>query len=275
MFVWLAYLAGIIYAFCRGMNMQKSIVFVFDIGKWVGAIALLLVLGCWAERTPIASPVKPAEETKRRPLFPILRGEMDDEAGSASSGKIMLGDIHPPDGSALQIDFPIERDMRNIRSRVDGQGMCVTTSAEMAADWAGLTDLKGFRDWCSREPGGCGPKKFDDQLRRFCKQKGIAVPNYLFYLGKSPEFLELVLRTGRMPAISYAGRDGVQYSSTIAHMTDLTHYARGLAGVYDNNYDPRKRIWLPEEKFLDRWIDGGNGWAIVWLDPPPPPRLKK
>lgn len=262
--------------------MQKQIVFLLDFSKIVGAILLFVVLGCWAERTPLPAPQGPAtpakeQEPKRKPLLPILRGELDDEAGehgAAPTSKITLGDVHPPDGSKVQIDYPLERDMRNIRSRVDGQGMCVTTSAEMASDWSGLVDLKGFRDWCAREPGGCGPKKFDDQLKRFCKAKGIQIPNYLFYLGKSPDFLEMVLKTGRMPAISYAGRDGVQYSGSIAHMNNLIHFKDGLAGVYDNNYDPKKRIWLPEDKFLDRWIDGGNGWAVVWLDAPPPPALK-
>lgn len=258
--------------------MQKSIVFVIDIGKWVGAIALLLVLGCWAERTPIIAPDKPKQvdqEKSRRKIFPILRGELDDLQSNAPGNRIQLGDTHPPDGSKVQIDFPLERDMRNIGSKVDGAGMCVTTSSEMAADWSGLVELKGFRDWCAKEPGGCYMEKFDSQLKRFCKQKGIEIPNYLFYMGKDPEILKTALASGRMPAISYSGQDGVQYRGPIAHCVDAIHYKGDWVGVYDNNYDPRKRIWLPEGEFLTRWAPGRSlGWVIVWLDPPPPPALQ-
>lgn len=275
MAVWIAYILGLVAAFLRGWTLQKSLVFVVDIGKWIGAITLLLVLGCWAERTPVITPKPEAEKPTRKRIFPILKGELDDLQAEAPGDRIQLGDTHPPDGSTIQIDFPIERDMRNIGSRVDGAGMCVTTSAEMSADWCGLLELKGFRDWCAKEPGGCYPEKFDSQLKRYCKQKGVPIPNYLFYLGRDPTILDLALTSGRMPAISYSGRDGVQYRSSIAHVNNLVHFRNGWAGVYDNNYDPRKRIWLPEKEFLSRWADGRNlGWAIVWLDPPPPPTLK-
>jgi hypothetical protein len=273
---WVAYALGLIAAFLRGWTLQKSLVFVVDVGKWIGAIALLVVLGCWAERTPVITTPKPeAEKPARKRIFPILKGELDDLQAEAPGDRIQLGDTHPPDGSTIQIDFPIERDMRNIGSRVDGAGMCVTTSAEMSADWCGLLELKGFRDWCARFPGGADMEKFDRQLKQFCKEKKIEIPNYLFYQGRDPEVLELALRSGRMPAISYGGQDGVQYRGPIAHMNNLVHFKNGWAGVYDNNYDPRRRIWLPEREFLARWAMGRSlGWAIVWLDPPPPPALK-
>ncbi len=257
--------------------MQKSFSFVIDLTQ----VAFLVALGVFglyvADKTPVITKRPPAQtqipsEEKRPRILPRLRGELDTEAEARP--KISLGDIHPPDGSKIQIDFPLSRDMRNIRSKVDGAGMCVTTAAEMSADWAGLEQIKGFRDWCAKERGGCGPRKFDDQLRRFCKEKGIEVPNYLFYIGKDPNVLELVLKTGRMPAISYGGFDGVQYREHIAHVNNLPHFRDGLAGIYDNNYDATRRIWMDKDSFVERWTDGGNGWAVVWLDAPPPPRIK-
>jgi hypothetical protein len=278
-FTWIPLILGFIYQFVRGRNMQKQVVFLVDIGKWVGTIALLVVLGCWAERTPVVStppPAKPEPEkpNQRKKLFPIIKGELDDLQPEAPGDRIQLGDTHPPDGTKVQIDFPLERDMRNIGSKVDGKGMCVMTSAERAADWSGLDELKGIRDYAAKDPGGCYPEKFDSQVKRYCKAKGIDIPNYLFYLGRDQTILELALRSGRMPAISYSGRDGVQYKGPIAHVTNLVHFNNGWAGVYDNNYDAHKRIWLPEKEFLARWADGRSlGWAIVWLDPPPPPKL--
>jgi len=255
--------------------MQKQLVILVDIGKWLGAISLLIVLGCWAERTPVVAPqpAKPeAEKPARKRIFPILKGELDDLQTDAPGARIHLGDTHPPDGSKIQIDFPLERDMRNIGSRVDGAGMCVMTSAERAADWSGLEELKGIRDWAAKRPGGCYPEKFDAQVKQYCKEKKINVPNYIFYLGRDASILEIALKSGRMPAVSYSGHDGVQYRGPIAHVVNPVHYRDGWVGIYDNNYDATKRIWLPENEFLNRWADGRNlGWVIVWLDPPPPP----
>lgn len=257
--------------------MQKSLVFVVDIGKWIGFGLLILIVGCWAERTPILPSIEsktPEVEKPRRKILPKLRGELDGLQENTPGAKIQLGDTHPPDGSPIQIDFPLDQDMRNIGSKVDGQGMCVWTSGERSANLSGLDELEGIRDWAAQFPGGCGPAKFDAQLKRYCQEKGIEVPNYLFYLGRDPSILDVALKSGRMPAISYSGADGVQYRGPIAHMTNLVHFSGGWAGVYDNNYDPRKRIWLPEQEFLRRWASGRSlGWAIVWLDPPPPPKI--
>lgn len=260
--------------------MQWSFSIVFDLAKVV-SIIILLAIGLYvveqkAKESPILFPrrIEPEAKKEKKLLRPLLpRGEMDEEPLT----DISLGDTHPPDGSAIQIDYPLSQDKRNIRSRVDGAGMCVTTAGEMSAIWSGLEELRGFRDFAARENGGCDPPKFDDQLARFCKLKGIEVPRYLQYQGKDPEFLRLVLKTGRMPAVTYSGADGVQYAGRIAHVNNLVHFSNGIAGVYDNNYSPAKRIWMSEAEYLERAKFGRskNYWAIVWLPPGPPPAVSK
>lgn len=256
MAMWLAYLFGIIAAFWRGYRMEVSLRPLVKIAQVAAVLFGLLFFGCLANTVSSSSPA-----TLPHPEFEM--------------GKIELGTNQPPDGSKIQIDFPVERDLRNIGSRVDGKGMCVTTGFEMAADQSGLEVLKGFRDWCAKEPGGCTPPKFHDQLRRYCAMKGVEVPRYLFYIGSDPEILKLALKSGRMPAITYFGFDGVQYKSRIAHVNNMVHFSNNLAGVYDNNYDRNKRIWMSEKEFIKRWATDGAGWGIILLDAPPPPALAK
>lgn len=252
--------------------MQWSVSFVVDLAK-VALIVLVLAFGFYlvdhqAKQFPPLIPKRDPQDEAKSPKKPRrilpLRSDWSDLAGD-----IVLGGPQPPDGSSVQIDYPLSEDMRNIGSKVDGAGMCVMTSAERAAIWAGIDSLRGLRNWCAREPGGCDPDQFDDQLRRFCKSKGMPVPDYLQYQGKDPEFLRLVLKTRRMPGVTYSGADGVQYRRRIAHMLNLVHLADDQVGVFDNNFDAEKRIWMSEQEFFSRAVFGRsrNFWAIVWLAP--------
>lgn len=186
-------------------------------------------------------------------------------------GKISLGGNVAPDGTKVQIDFPIEEDIRNIGSRVDGYGMCVDSSIEMGSRWQNLTQMRGFRDWAANERGGGYPKKVDDQIKRFCKENGIKVPPYVQYQGDSLDFLQVALKTYRVVSVTYAGRDGVRYKGPIAHMVNLVNLDGKWAAIYDNNGTPGKLIWMSRDEFRDRWLGGGNGWAFLWLCVPPPP----
>lgn len=198
------------------------------------------------------------------------------ECGKAGAlvGKITLGGPVGPDGTEVAVDFPQGEDIRNIGSRRDGAGMCVMSSVEMAARWAGLEQMRGLRDWCAREAGGAYPAKVDDQLARFCKAKGIDCPAYVQYEGRDPAILDLVAKTGRAAGVTYNGRDGVRYRGSIAHMVMQAGLTGSYGTVYDNNGRPGELIWLPRGDYLERWTGGGGGWAFVWLaaGPPAPPR---
>jgi hypothetical protein len=81
--------------------------------------------------------------------------------------------------------------------------------------------------------------------------------------------LELALKTDRMPAVTYDGRDGF-YGESVAHMVDLAHLDSTRAAIIDNNR-PGHWVWMTRDQFVSRWRSNNGGWAVVLLDPPPPP----
>lgn len=186
---------------------------------------------------------------------------------------ISIGGPTSPDGRAeISTELPQAQRIRNIGSHVDGAGMCVMSSIEMAARYQNLEQLRGLRDWCARQPGGGYPTKVDRQLREFCQQRHINVPRYIQYEGGSMDIMKLALRTGRMVAVTYSGRDRVRYSGSIAHMVCLVHLDDNWACISDNNaIGDNEFLWMSPAEFKDRWASGGGGWAFIFLTPPPPP----
>jgi hypothetical protein len=225
--------------------------------------------------TPTPSPPSPPSPHRPCPGPGPCPRPADD---SAPRGAISIGGPVAPDGTtAVTVDLPVEERIKNVGSHVDGAGMCVMTSVEMASHWANLRALRGLRDWCARQPGGAFPAKVDKQLQEYCAAKGVPVPGYVQYEGPDPGILDLALRTGRLPAVTYSGHDGVRYQGRIAHMVTLAHLDAKWACVLDNNGNSPNGVgedellWLSRQEFLDRWRDGGQGWAFTWSAPPPPP----
>lgn len=213
---------------------------------------------------PVIPDIAPLPTPKpKRPWGTDLEGSVE---------SITLGGQIAPDGSTpLQIDYPLSQHISNIGSRVDGAGMCVMSSIEMAARWANLETVRGLRSWCANKPGGGYPSKVDKQLKEYSQSIAINTPEYVQYEGKELDLLRLALKTGRMPAVTYAGRDKVRYSGTIAHMVCLAHLDEKWAAIWDNNGTAGELIWMTPDEFKSRWTNGNNGWAFVWLAPPPPP----
>jgi hypothetical protein len=178
-------------------------------------------------------------------------------------------------GEALTCDLPANEHMSNIGSRVDGRGMCVMSSLEMAARWQGLEFLRGLRDWCAKEAGGAYPGKVDRQLRDFCAAKSISTPAYLQYEGRNPgPILELCETTGRMACITY-GRSP-RYGGAIAHMVCCAKFGGQWAVVLDNNFPGNNSYeWMTRDELLRRLsYPDGRAWVFVWLAPSPPPAPK-
>ena len=66
---------------------------------------------------------------------------------------------------SITCDLPGSQHIKNIGSKVDGSGMCVFTSIEMAALHAGLEQMRGFRNWVAEKYAGGGwPDKVDKLL---------------------------------------------------------------------------------------------------------------
>lgn len=176
------------------------------------------------------------------------------------------------DGVELTTDLPRDQRIENIGSHRDGAGMCVMSSAEMAARWQNLEILRGIRDWAAQDTGGGWPSRFDEQIRTFCRQRNVAVPSYINYEGRDLTLLRNAIRTGRMVAVTYSGRDRVRYTTTISHMVNLVHIDETHVCLLDNNFPgDNEYLWMTVAEFQSRWSGSGNGWAIVFLAPPPPP----
>lgn len=206
---------------------------------------------------PVPTP-KPAPPKPWGPRRPSVEGE---------PGKPVLGGKVSPDGSVeITCDLPAVEKKKNVGGR-DGSGLCVFTSIEYAARYQNEPRLQNFQDVMRKELGGGWPQKVDAMIKKY----GNGAP-YLQYEGSDPAFLLSSMKTGRMPAVTYDGRDGVHYSGSIAHMVSLAHIDDRWACITDNNFPGDNQfVWMSQAEFLKRWKGGRQGWAVVLLSPPPPP----
>lgn len=181
-------------------------------------------------------------------------------------GTITRGGPVAPDGQTeVTCDLPVEQRTKNVGGR-DGAGLCVFSSVGHAARFQNERRLVNFQADMRKELGGGYPDKLDRMIEKY----GRGTP-YLQYEGQDLAVLRAALRTGRMPSVTYNGRD-VHYHGTIAHMVNLVHLDGRWATVLDNNFvGADELVWLSPEEFRQRWCGDGNGWAVILLAPPPPP----
>lgn len=171
----------------------------------------------------------------------------------------------------LDCDLPGTMHIKNVGSKIDGAGMCVMSSIEMAALFQGLDQYKGLRDWCANEPGGGTPQKVVKQLEAFCRAKNLPPPRYLQYEGRDVNsILQTALKSGRMACVTYGY--GERYPGQIAHMVSCVKYSGQWATILDNNFPGEAAYeWMTPTEAARRVVAyGGTGWVFVWLDPPPP-----
>lgn len=167
------------------------------------------------------------------------------------------------------VSMPAGQQIKNVGGR-DGAGLCVFTSAEVAGRYQNIAALNGFQKYMTRQLGGGYPDKFEKMLAAYCKQQGVPVPRFVQSVGGDVAFLESAVKTKRAVCVTYGGRDDF-YRGPIAHMVVLAHLDDTSAAIIDNNR-VGVYVWMSRAEFLSRWKDSVNmGWAIVFLDPPPPP----
>ncbi|MGE3803695.1 MAG: hypothetical protein AB7K24_03365 [Gemmataceae bacterium] len=165
----------------------------------------------------------------------------------------------------MTCDLPVDQRTRNVGGR-DGAGLCVFSSIGHAARWQNERRLVNFQQDMRQEPGGGYPAKVDRMIARY--GAGTA---YLQYEGRELALLREALASGRMPSVTYDGRDP-HYRGSIAHMVNLVYLDDQWACVLDNNFvGENELVWLDVASFQSRFTGGGGGWAVVLLAPPPPP----
>jgi len=181
------------------------------------------------------------------------------------AGAIVIGGPIGPGGIEVQCDFPVDQRTKNIGGR-DGAGLCVFSSIGHAARWQNENRLKNFQSDMKKELGGGYPGKVDTMIAKYGKGA-----EYLQAETKDQTILRLALKTGRMPSVTYAGRDP-HYKGRIAHMVNLIFLDDNNACILDNNHiGENELVWMTNKEFQDRWTDGRSGWAIILMSPPPPP----
>ncbi len=185
------------------------------------------------------------------------------------------------DGEELAADLPGARHIKNIGSKLDGAGMCVFSSAEMASDWQGMLAWRGFRDWCAAKyPGGGDPEKIVRLIKAYAAAKGLPMPQLVQYTGENPEpILELCEKTGRMACITYGYSP--RYGAYINHMVNCVHFGPKFGTVLDNNFPGEDSYeWMEKGELVRRIKLGADrfgravkspAWVFVWLNPAPPP----
>lgn len=196
-----------------------------------------------------------AAESRRQPV-----GAIAGTVGGPSS----------PDGKdEVDCDLPVSQRQRNTGGR-DGAGLCVFTSIMHAARYQNEPRLANFQQQMKAERGGGYPEKVDVMIAKYGSGT-----RYIQYEGSDDKILEAAIKSGRMPSVTYNGRDPHYGNRSIAHMVNLVAFDRasGWAAVLDNNYiGERELVWLPINDFLSRWKGGGSsGWVHILLQPPPPP----
>lgn len=176
------------------------------------------------------------------------------------------GDVSPSTGQPVQCDLPQSLRIRNVGGR-DGSGLCVFTSINHSALWANEALLKDFQSKMRQELGGGWPSKVDIMLKKYAPRA-----RYIQHTGGDMEFLRQALKSGRMPSVTYDGRDPFYRGQKVAHMVNLVYLSDTEAAILDNN-NPTKLMWMSAAEFESRWkgANGKDGWAIVLLNPCPPP----
>ena len=167
------------------------------------------------------------------------------------------------DGVEIEVELPISQHVKNFGAPADGKGLCVFASLTMAARWHNIAALSDVIH--KLKQGGGWPEKVEKTIKQFSPDT-----KYIQYEGTDPAVLDKALSEDIPACVTYGygERYGMQ---TIYHMVLLVHLDHERAVILDNNF-PGTYEWMSREEFLRRWIHpGGKGWAIVMLEPTPPP----
>ena len=208
--------------------------------------AFLASQSCWP---PPTAPVQP-----QKPVAPAPPPEPPPCPPNRPWGVGSPSAVADDDPSVDLLAVPKSARPRNVGGR-DGAGLCVFTSIQYSAWWQNESRLKDFQAKMRSEPGGGYPEKVTAMIRKYG-----AGTQYIQYQGRDPSIIELALKTGRLPAVTWGGN----------HMLTCVHLDASRAAIVDNN-SPDRVQWMSRSQFLQKWTQGGGGWVVILLNPPPPP----
>mgnify|MGYP002784804465 CR=1 FL=1 len=194
--------------------------------------------------------------------------------GGLLTGANIGGKVAPDGKTEIALDLPGSQHLKNAGGS-DGAGLCVFTSIAHSARWQRVELLENFRDWMKQYPGGGYPEKVNQKIAQLAKERGQAPPRYLQIEGGREllEVLRAAVASGRMPSVTYFVSPSGRYrGQRIAHMVSLVHLDDRYACVLDNNYPGVDQYeWMSIDEFLRSFTGSRAGWAVILLDPGPPP----
>lgn len=151
----------------------------------------------------------------------------------------------------------------------DGLGLCVPTSITINGRYQHVPGLENGREsrlWqaAKHRPGGYGPDKLAKLVNEIMPGE-----KWASYVGRDTSILDKLSAEG-YPIGATMNTGGLYNYMPIHHMISLAHFdsRKGVACVADNNDDAEIYRWMPATEFARRWIDGGTGWAWIWLRKP-------
>lgn len=188
--------------------------------------------------------------------------------GSQPTGEPVEGGLVSPDGSEeIMCPLPQGERKKNVGGS-DGSGLCVFTSIEYTARWSNARELFDFQAHMRKEPGGGYPQKVDQMMKKYAP-----TAQYLQCTNSDLGILKQALKSGRMCAVTYCGKDKHYGGQSVPHMCTLAHLSDKWAAIMDNNFTSDNQImWMPVDDFVQRWKGmDGTGWAVILLNPGPSP----
>lgn len=248
--------------------------------RQVFGILLMLIGVALSLGTPIAipglplNPAAPATPDAKKPddgrrkIFPLRKPMYVPEAAAK-------GGVVSPDGTEeINCDLPARLHLKN-RGGSDRAGLCVFASLKHSSLWQHQWVTQGIFEWMWDKPGGGWPEKVDSVIAKMAQQQGKPKPTYVQIQNKDIEVLKLACKTGRMPGVTYNYSPTGNYRGMIDHMVSLVHASDRWFAVLDNNY-PGQIEWMDPDTFKSVYTRRGtrNGWAVIFLDPGPPPPPK-
>src|SRR5579871_1529598 len=163
--------------------------------------------------SPPATP-RPKPEPKK-PKKPWGPGPCPAECGQEAGGQPVEGGRVSPDGAVeLVCDLPASQRKKNIASK--GLGCCVFRSIDYAAHWQQVPELYDLPE--KMRDAGIAGGGYPEKVTRILQQLAPDV-SYLQDTSGDPDILEAILKSGRLPCVTYNGHDCHYGEGTsIAHM---------------------------------------------------------
>lgn len=187
--------------------------------------------------------------------------------GPGAIEAVSIGGPVGPDGTQVEADLPVSLRKKNVGGR-DGAGLCVFTSIMHAARYQGERRLWDFQEKMTHELGGGYPEKVDKMIAKYGEGT-----KYVQYEGADPSVIRQAIAAGRMASVTWDGYHDPHYGgSKIAHMVNCVQYTDRAVCLLDNNFiGDGELVWMTPDDFQRGWTEGKSGWAVVLLNPAPPP----